>query len=151
MIKCSCVVVSTGFADRRWVSPMLLSPLWGSLLVSYGIGPVVTRTSDIEPLAGNILAFLAVGFGIYLLPLLGEKGSMGKALLVWMLYVREHWHGRKPPARIEVYTMCFVSWCDKAWRCTRTIIPLPSCILTLLFTCLQTESERQGESQQETE
>ena len=75
-------IVSAGFADKRWVSPLLLSPLWGSLLASYGIGPVVTRTSDFAPLAGIVLAFLVVGFGIYAIPRLGEKGSMVEALLV---------------------------------------------------------------------
>eukprot|EP00951_Prasinocladus_malaysianus_P004591 scaffold32245_cov49-Prasinocladus_malaysianus.AAC.2 len=74
-------VTSTGFAQRRWVPPLLLSPLWGSLFISYGLGPVVTRTSDIAPLAANCATFLLVATAVYLLPRLGSQGSVAEALL----------------------------------------------------------------------
>eukprot|EP00879_Flechtneria_rotunda_P020931 GHRR01022039.1.p1 GENE.GHRR01022039.1~~GHRR01022039.1.p1 ORF type:complete len:261 (+),score=76.68 GHRR01022039.1:446-1228(+) len=47
-----------GFVQRRWVWLLLFSPLWGSLFVSFGLGPVVSRTSDLAPIAGNAAAFL---------------------------------------------------------------------------------------------
>ena len=32
-----------GFVQRRFVWPLLFAPLWGTLFVSFGIGPIVTR------------------------------------------------------------------------------------------------------------
>jgi hypothetical protein len=37
---------------------LLFSPLWGSLYGSFGLGPIVTRTSDLAPVAVNTAAFL---------------------------------------------------------------------------------------------
>jgi len=52
--------------QRRWVWVLLFAPLWGTLFINFGIGPVVSRTSDLLPLLGNTAAFLAsaaaVGF-----------------------------------------------------------------------------------------
>jgi len=43
----------------QWV--LIFSPLWGILFFAFGIGPVVTRTSDWIPLTRNIAGF-AIGF-----------------------------------------------------------------------------------------
>lgn len=47
-----------------WVA--LFAPLWATLFVNFGLGPVVSRTSDLLPLLGNIAGFSAaaavVGF-----------------------------------------------------------------------------------------
>eukprot|EP01026_Neomeris_dumetosa_P044244 TRINITY_DN37239_c1_g1_i1.p1 TRINITY_DN37239_c1_g1~~TRINITY_DN37239_c1_g1_i1.p1 ORF type:complete len:319 (+),score=16.11 TRINITY_DN37239_c1_g1_i1:28-984(+) len=47
-----------GFIKQRWVWVLLFSPLWGSLFVSFGLGPIVSRTDDVLPLVGNTSAFL---------------------------------------------------------------------------------------------
>lgn len=68
-----------GFAARprkpgqvfAWQWALIFSPLWGILFISFGIGPVVTRTSEWLPLIRNIsgfilgalVAYLALGFG----------------------------------------------------------------------------------------
>ncbi|NJN20994.1 MAG: TPM domain-containing protein [Leptolyngbya sp. RL_3_1] len=43
-----------------WQWMLIFSPLWGILFVAFGIGPVVTRTSDWLPLVRNISGF-AIG------------------------------------------------------------------------------------------
>ncbi len=43
----------------QWV--LIFSPLWGILFFAFGVGPVVTRTSDWIPLVRNIAGF-AIGF-----------------------------------------------------------------------------------------
>eukprot|EP00877_Chromochloris_zofingiensis_P011521 jgi/Chrzof1/6622/Cz19g03030.t1 len=47
-----------GFVRRRWIWLLLFSPLWGSLFINFGLGPVLTRTADVRPVVGNIAAFL---------------------------------------------------------------------------------------------
>lgn len=44
--------------SRRWFWPILLSPLWGSIFVSFGLGPVLSRTDDWQPVAQNTAAFV---------------------------------------------------------------------------------------------
>ncbi len=58
-----------GFAGRprkpdqrfAWQWMLIFSPLWGMLFISFGIGPVVVRTSDWIPLVRNISGF-GIGF-----------------------------------------------------------------------------------------
>ncbi|MGL5034073.1 MAG: TPM domain-containing protein [Microcystaceae cyanobacterium] len=54
----------------QWV--LLLSPLWGILVISFGIGPVVTRTSDWLPLLRNIMGFAIGVLVAYLSPLINQ-------------------------------------------------------------------------------
>lgn len=54
----------------QWV--LLLSPLWGILVISFGIGPVVTRTSDWLPLFRNIMGFAIGVLVAYLSPLINQ-------------------------------------------------------------------------------
>lgn len=50
----------------QWI--LIFSPLWGILFVAFGIGPVVTRTSEFLPLARNIAGFLIGALVAYLTP-----------------------------------------------------------------------------------
>jgi hypothetical protein len=53
--------------DRvAWSWVLLLSPLWVMLFVVFGLGPVVTRTSDWLPVLRNALGFLGGAVGAYL-------------------------------------------------------------------------------------
>jgi hypothetical protein len=51
-----------------WQWALIFSPLWGILFLAFGIGPVVTRTSDWLPLVRNISAFLIGALVAYLSP-----------------------------------------------------------------------------------
>ncbi|MGB7417298.1 MAG: TPM domain-containing protein, partial [Thermosynechococcaceae cyanobacterium] len=50
-----------------WQWALIFSPLWGILFFSFGIAPVVTRTSDWLPLVRNIAGFLAGAIAAYLI------------------------------------------------------------------------------------
>lgn len=57
----------------QWV--LIFSPLWGILFFAFGVGPVVTRTSDWIPLTRNVAGF-AIGFLVaYLSSTLGDSSS----------------------------------------------------------------------------
>ena len=57
----------------QWV--LIFSPLWGILFFAFGLGPVVTRTSDWIPLTRNVTGF-AIGFLVaFLSPGLGGDPS----------------------------------------------------------------------------
>ena len=43
---------------KRWLWPLMFSPLWGALFFSFGLGPVLSRTTDLVPVAQNTGAFL---------------------------------------------------------------------------------------------
>ncbi|CAK6693940.1 hypothetical protein IFHNHDMJ_01524 [Synechococcus sp. CBW1107] len=49
----------------EWAWVMLLSPLWLILFGALGLGPVVTRTSDLLPVVRNSLAFLGAALAAY--------------------------------------------------------------------------------------
>jgi len=50
-----------------WSWVLLLSPLWVILFGVFGLGPVISRTSDWLPVMRNCLGFLASALGSYLL------------------------------------------------------------------------------------
>ncbi|MEM8780623.1 MAG: TPM domain-containing protein [Cyanobacteria bacterium P01_G01_bin.49] len=54
----------------QWV--LIISPLWGILFIAFGIGPVVTRTSDWLPLFRNVMGFALGILVAYLSPLLNQ-------------------------------------------------------------------------------
>lgn len=56
-----------------WQWALIFSPLWGILFVAFGIGPVVTRTSDWLPLVRNISGFLIGVLVAYLTPVLNRS------------------------------------------------------------------------------
>ena len=48
-----------GWVQRKWVWQLLFAPLWTTLFINFGLGPIVTRTSDPLPILGNVLGFAA--------------------------------------------------------------------------------------------
>lgn len=62
-----------------WQWALIFSPLWGILFFSFGIGPVVTRTSEWLPLARNIAGFLIGGLAAYLVPAPDASSSGSEA------------------------------------------------------------------------
>lgn len=57
-----------GIVQRRWVWALLFSPLWGTLSISFGIGPLVSRTDDPLPIAGNLAATVVAAALVYFYP-----------------------------------------------------------------------------------
>lgn len=58
-----------------WQWALIFSPLWGILFIAFGVGPVVTRTSDWLPLARNLAGFI-LGAGVaFLSPILSPTSS----------------------------------------------------------------------------
>lgn len=58
-----------------WQWPLILSPLWGILFIAFGIGPVVTRTSDFLPVFRNVLGFAVGALAAFLSYQLREDNS----------------------------------------------------------------------------
>lgn len=58
-----------------WQWALIFSPLWGILFIAFGIGPVVTRTSDWLPLFRNIAGFLIGALVAYLSPVFNRPSS----------------------------------------------------------------------------
>ncbi len=56
-----------------WQWMLIFSPLWGMLFISFGIGPVVSRTSEWLPLVRNIAGFLVGALVAYLIPITGRS------------------------------------------------------------------------------
>jgi len=61
----------------EWTWVLLLSPLWVILFGVFGLGPVVTRTSDLLPVARNVLGFTGAIAVAYLI----AQNTVGKARL----------------------------------------------------------------------
>lgn len=57
----------------QWV--LIFSPLWGILFIAFGIGPVVTRTSDLLPLIRNVAGFSIGLLVAYLTPAFNSSAS----------------------------------------------------------------------------
>lgn len=57
----------------QWV--LIFSPLWGILFLAFGIGPVITRTSDWLPLARNVIGFFIGALVAYLTPSFNSPSS----------------------------------------------------------------------------
>lgn len=62
-----------GRVEGSWQWVVLLSPLWLLLFASFGILPIVGRTSDWEPLVKNSLGFLGAAAAFYLTPIFGKS------------------------------------------------------------------------------
>jgi energy-converting hydrogenase Eha subunit A len=58
-----------------WQWALIFSPLWGILFIAFGIGPVVTRTSDWLPLVRNISGFLIGVLVAYLSPIFSRSSA----------------------------------------------------------------------------
>jgi hypothetical protein len=55
-----------------WQWALIFSPLWGILFIAFGIGPVVSRTTDWLPLLRNVAGFLLGALVAFLSPVLGN-------------------------------------------------------------------------------
>jgi energy-converting hydrogenase Eha subunit A len=55
----------------QWV--LIFSPLWGILFLAFGMGPVLTRTSDWLPIFRNVIGFVLGALVAYLSPLLNQQ------------------------------------------------------------------------------
>ncbi len=55
----------------QWV--LIFSPLWGILFLAFGVGPIVTRTSDFLPLFRNLIGFLLGALVAYFSPVLNQQ------------------------------------------------------------------------------
>ncbi len=58
-----------------WQWALIFSPLWGILFIAFGIGPVVTRTSEWLPLVRNISGFLIGVLVAYLSPIFSRSST----------------------------------------------------------------------------
>jgi TPM domain len=58
-----------------WQWALIFSPLWGILFVAFGIGPVVTRTSEWVPLLRNVAGFILGLLVAYLSPMFNSSSA----------------------------------------------------------------------------
>ena len=58
-----------------WQWALIFSPLWGILFIAFGIGPVITRTSDWLPLFRNVIGFTLGVLVAYLSPLISQSNT----------------------------------------------------------------------------
>ncbi len=58
-----------------WQWALIFSPLWGILFIAFGIGPVVTRTSEWLPLVRNISGFAIGALVAYLTPVFNRSST----------------------------------------------------------------------------
>ncbi len=56
-----------------WKWALIMSPLWGILFLAFGVGPVVTRTSEFLPIFRNIIGFLLGAVVAYLAPMMNNS------------------------------------------------------------------------------
>ncbi|HBK98784.1 MAG TPA: methanol dehydrogenase, partial [Microcoleaceae bacterium UBA10368] len=56
-----------------WQWALIFSPLWGIMFLAFGIGPVVTRTSEWLPLVRNVAGFAIGALVAFLTPVLGKS------------------------------------------------------------------------------
>lgn len=49
-----------------WQWALIFSPLWGILFIAFGLGPVLSRTSDWLPISRNVIGFLVGALAAYL-------------------------------------------------------------------------------------
>jgi TPM domain len=58
-----------------WQWALIFSPLWGILFLAFGLGPVVTRTSDWLPVTRNIVGFFIGALVAFLSPIFTRPSS----------------------------------------------------------------------------
>ncbi|MEY3304845.1 TPM domain-containing protein [Phormidium tenue] len=51
-----------------WKWALIFTPLWGMLFISFGLGPVLTRTSEWVPIVRNVAGFVGGAVIAYLIP-----------------------------------------------------------------------------------
>ena len=55
-----------------WQWALILSPLWGILFLAFGIGPVVTRTSEWLPIFRNVMGFFMGALVAFIAPMFSQ-------------------------------------------------------------------------------
>jgi len=55
-----------------WQWALIMSPLWGILFLAFGLGPVVTRTSDWLPILRNVMGFALGALVAFLSPMFNQ-------------------------------------------------------------------------------
>jgi energy-converting hydrogenase Eha subunit A len=73
-----------------WQWALIFSPLWAFVFIAFGIGPVVTRTSEWLPLVRNIAGFLIGALVAYLSP-----------VLIALLRLKREIRGERRDARVR--------------------------------------------------
>ncbi|MEM9215497.1 MAG: TPM domain-containing protein [Cyanobacteria bacterium P01_F01_bin.150] len=58
-----------------WQWMLIFSPLWGMLFIAFGVGPVVSRTSDWLPLARNFAGFILGFLVAFLTPVFNSSSA----------------------------------------------------------------------------
>lgn len=58
-----------------WQWALIFSPLWGILFLAFGVGPVVTRTSDWVPLFRNVAGFALGALVAFLVPMFRKSST----------------------------------------------------------------------------
>ena len=58
-----------------WQWALIFSPLWGILFIAFGIGPVVTRTSEWLPVFRNVIGFILGALVAYLSPVIAQSNA----------------------------------------------------------------------------
>jgi hypothetical protein len=58
-----------------WQWALIFSPLWGILFIAFGIGPVITRTSEWLPLFRNFAGFFIGALVAYLSPMIVQSSA----------------------------------------------------------------------------
>lgn len=51
-----------------WKWALIFTPLWGMLFISFGLGPVLTRTNEWMPIVRNVAGFVGGAVVAYLIP-----------------------------------------------------------------------------------
>lgn len=62
-----------------WQWALIISPLWGILFLAFGIGPVVTRTSEWLPLFRNVIGFALGALVAYLSPAFNQSATSSES------------------------------------------------------------------------
>ena len=65
-----------GPVRRKWFWSLLFAPL-RSLFINFGIGPIVSRTSDPWPIVGNAAGFVAAAALVQFSPLFAKSPVEG--------------------------------------------------------------------------
>ena len=64
-----------GFVKSSFIWALLFSPLWGILFISFGLGPVLQRTDEIQPVIQNIAAFISSASIVYFQQFIAQKSG----------------------------------------------------------------------------
>jgi energy-converting hydrogenase Eha subunit A len=62
-----------------WQWALIFSPLWGILFLAFGLGPVVTRTSDWLPVTRNVAGFFIGALVAYLSPVFSRSSPSAES------------------------------------------------------------------------